>query len=72
MANIRKKREEDRIKALEEEELRKRAQDAEMDAQAQEERMLALEKANKHMHDQQDQVKAFHSKMIICDVNQER
>lgn len=37
-----------------------------------EKRIQALEVANKKMHDQQDQVKAFHSKMLLCDVIQER
>ena len=34
--------------------------------------MTAIEKANKAMHDNQDQVKAFHSKMLLADVMQER
>lgn len=34
---------------------------------AHQKRMQAIEKANKHMHDNQDQVKAFHSKMLLCD-----
>jgi hypothetical protein len=72
MVNIRKKREADRIKQLEEEESKRREQDAEMDAIADDDRQKALMKANKHMHDNQDMVKGFHSKMIICDVNQER
>ena len=38
MENIRKKREEDRIRELEEEELRKREQDMIMDAEAEERR----------------------------------
>lgn len=41
----------------------------ELGAQA---RTQAIERANKAMHDAQDQVKAFHSKMLMCDVTQER
>lgn len=37
-----------------------------------EKRNAAIEKANKAMHDNQDQVKAFHSKMMLCDTLQER
>ena len=70
--NIRKKREEDRLQALEEEEMKRREQDAEMDEIAANERLKAIEKANKHMNDQQDMVKGFHSKMMLCDVDQER
>jgi hypothetical protein len=35
-------------------------------------RTQAIERANKAMHDAQDQVKAFHSKMLMCDVAQEQ
>jgi hypothetical protein len=35
-------------------------------------RLQAIEQANKAMHDSQDQVKAFHSKMLMCDVIEER
>ena len=35
-------------------------------------REIAIDRANKQMHDQQDQVKAFHSKMMLCDTMQER
>lgn len=34
---------------------------------AYEKRMTAIDKANKAMHDNQDQVKAFHSKMLLAD-----
>jgi hypothetical protein len=37
-----------------------------------EKRREALEAANKFLHDNQDQVKAFHSKMLLSDVLQER
>lgn len=43
-----------------------------MDEEAEAKRLEALEKANKHMHDQQDHVKAFHAKMLVADVLQER
>lgn len=35
-------------------------------------RQRVLENANKKMHEANDQVKAFHSKMLMCDVMQER
>lgn len=69
---MRKKKDEDRIKRLEEEEIERRKIDAmeyELQVQA---RTQAIERANKAMHDAQDQVKAFHSKMLMCDVMQER
>jgi hypothetical protein len=39
---------------------------------ARKQRQEALERANKIMHDGQDQVKAFHSKMLLAEVLQER
>lgn len=69
---LRKKKDEERIRRLEEEEIERRKVDAleyELQVQA---RQQAIERANKHMHDAQDQVKAFHSKMLMCDVMQER
>ena len=69
---LRKKKDEERIRRLEEEEIERRKVDAmeyELQVQA---RQQAIERANKHMHDAQDQVKAFHSKMLMCDTMQER
>lgn len=69
---MRKKRDEERIRRLEEEEIEKRKIDAieyELQVQA---RQQAIERANKAMHDSQDMVKAFHSKMLMCDTFQER
>lgn len=60
------------MRGLEEAELGRRVIDAEEDAFNNEKRLAALQNANKHMHDNQDQVKAFHSKMLLCDVIQER
>jgi phosphopantetheine adenylyltransferase len=69
---LRKKKDEDRIRRLEEEEIERRKVDAlEYELQVQS-RTKALESANKHMHNSKDQVKAFHSKMLLCDVLQER
>ena len=70
--NLRSKRIEDRYKKLEEEELERRRIDEEEDVYNQQKRMQAIEMANKKMHDQQDKVKAFHTKMVLCDVLQER
>ena len=52
--------------------LERRRIDAEEEAFNQEKRRQALEEAAKKMHDGQDQVKAFHSRMQLCDVIQER
>jgi len=69
---LRKKKDEERIRRLEEEEIERRKIDAmEYELQVQM-RNEALERANKAMHDSKDQVKAFHSKMLLCDVMQER
>ncbi len=69
---LRKKKDEERIRRLEEEEIERRKVDAmEYELQVQN-RLRALENANKHLHDQTDQVKAFHSKMLLCDTMQER
>jgi hypothetical protein len=35
-------------------------------------RQAQIDKANKMFHDNQDKVKAFHSKMMMCDVLAER
>ena len=35
-------------------------------------RQAQLNRANKMLHDNQDQVKALHSKMLLCDVNTEQ
>lgn len=69
---MRKKKDDERIKRLEEEEIERRKVDAmeyELQVQA---RTQAIERANKHMHDATDQVKAFHAKMQLCDTIQER
>ena len=46
--------------------------DAEEEALQFELRRQAIEKANKMMHQNQDQVKAFNSRLLKCDVQQER
>jgi hypothetical protein len=69
---LRKKKDDERIKRLEEEEIERRKIDAmEYELQVQQ-RTQALENANKYMHDSKDQVKAFHSKLLLCDIMQER
>lgn len=70
--NLRLKRIEDKYKKLEDEELERRRIDAEEDAFKQEKRQQALEAAAKKMHDAQDNVKAFHTKLYLSDVLQER
>lgn len=68
----REKKEKDRIKKLEEEEIERRKVDALEEALQNELRNEAITKANKQLFDQQDRVKAFHSKMLHCDVLNER
>ena len=36
------------------------------------ERQTQIDRANKMLHDNQDQVKALHSKMLLCDVSTEQ
>lgn len=52
--------------------MERRRIDAIEDELASEKRLQAIENANKKMHDNQDMVKAFHSKMLLCDTLQER
>jgi hypothetical protein len=70
--NMRTKRIEDRYRALEEAELERRRIDEEEEVFNQQKRRQALEHAAKKMYESQDKVKAFHSKMLMCDVLQER
>ena len=69
---LREKKELDRYKKFEAEELERRKIDAEEEALQLEKKRQAIEKANKILHDSSDQVKAFHSKMFMADVLQER
>lgn len=69
---LRKKKDDERIKRLEEEEIERRKVDAIEYGLQVKERTDAIERANKAMHDSKDQVKAFHSKMLLCDTIQER
>ncbi len=72
MQAMRKKREEERIKRLEDEELERRRLDAiEFEIQ-QDARMKVVERANKMAYQQQDIVKAFNSKLLMSDVLAER
>jgi hypothetical protein len=69
---LREKKELERYKKFEAEELERRRIDAEEEALQLEKKQLAIERANKILHDASDQVKAFHSKMFLADVLQER
>jgi len=69
---VRRKREEDRIRKLEEEEIERRKIDAQEDALQTQLRTEALERANRVLYEQQDQVKAFQTKMLMADVEEER
>lgn len=69
---IRKKKENERLRRFEEQEMERRKIDAEEAAIQEEARRAALERANKLLHDSADPVKALHSKMLLSDVLQER
>jgi len=64
----RERKEYERIKKLEDDEIERRRIDAEEEAHQHNLRQNQLDKANKMFHDNQDMVKALHSKMLLCDV----
>jgi hypothetical protein len=72
MQAMRKKREDERIQRLEDEELeRRRIDQIEFELQ-QEARLKVVERANKAAYQNQDIVKAFNSKLLMSDVLAER
>ena len=72
MHAMRRKREEERLKRLEEEELERRRIDAlEHDLQSAT-RLKVVERANRAAYEASDQVKAFKSKLLFSDVLAER
>jgi hypothetical protein len=66
------KREDDRIKRLEDEEIARRHVDAQEQDFQDELRRQQIEKANRQLHDSQDMVKALKSKMLVSDVMKEQ
>ena len=69
---MRKKREDERIQRLEDEELeRRRVDEVEFELQ-QAARLKVVERANRVAYQQQDIVKAFNSKLLMSDVMAER
>jgi len=72
MHAMRRRREEERLKRLEDEEIERRKIDAMEYELQQQTRMQAVERANKHAYDTQDQVKAFKAKLLMSDVLAER
>lgn len=66
------KREDDRIKRLEDEEIARREVDAKEQEFQDELRRQQIEKANRQLHDSQDMVKALKSKMLVSDVMKEQ
>jgi hypothetical protein len=68
----RKKKDEDKIKRLEEEEIARRKIEAEEEALQMEMRNHTIEAANKAIYESQDRVKAFKSKLQMCDMLEER
>lgn len=69
---LRKKKDEDRIKHLEEEEIARRKIDAEEESYQMELRNQTIDAANKNIYESQDRVKAFKSKLMMCDMIEER
>ena len=69
---LRKKKDEDRIKRLEEEEISRRKIEAEEEALQMDLKNETIEAANKAIYESQDRVKAFKSKMMMCDIEEER
>ncbi len=69
---LRRKKEEDKVKKLRDEEIRHREIDAKEAAYQHQLRKSAVERANEVLYMQQDQVKSFNSKMMLADVLQER
>ncbi len=72
MHALRRKREEDRIKRLEDEEIERRRIDAIEFELQQAARMKVVERAKDYAQQQQDIVKAFKSKLLMSDVLAER
>jgi hypothetical protein len=68
----RERKEAERIKKLEDDEIERRKIDAQEEAYQQSLRQAQIDKANKMFHDNQDKVKALHSKMLLCDVHDEQ
>lgn len=68
----RERKEAERIQKLENDEIERRIIDAKEEAYQQSLRQGQIDKANKQFHDNQDKVKALHSKMLLCDVNTEQ
>jgi len=69
---MRYKREEDRIKKLEDAEIERRRLDAEEQEYQDGLRRQQIERANKTMAESQDMVKALKAKMLMCDVAHEQ
>jgi len=72
MDAMRVKREEDRIKRLEDAEIERRRLDAEEQDYQDDLRRQQIERTTKIMHEQQDMVKALKGKMLMCDVAYEQ
>lgn len=69
---MRGKKERARQEKLDTEETLRKAIDHEEEGLQAEKRRLAIERANKMLYDSTDRVKALHSKLMLCDVLQER
>lgn len=68
----RRKKQEDKKRALELEELERQKVDQKEEAIAMDKRRNAIERANKILYEESDRMKTFHSKMMLCDVLAER
>eukprot|EP00743_Colponemidia_sp_Colp-15_P001253 GILK01001376.1.p1 GENE.GILK01001376.1~~GILK01001376.1.p1 ORF type:complete len:470 (+),score=155.83 GILK01001376.1:91-1500(+) len=69
---LRRKKEADRLARFQQQENERIKIDMEEAAIQEETRRRAIARANKLLHDEQDRVKAFHSKLLLCDVLDER
>ena len=69
---LRKKKDEDRIKRLEEEEIARRKVDAEEESLQMDLRNQTIDAANTAIYESQDRVKAFKSRLMMCDMMEER
>lgn len=72
LENQRKKKEDERLKKLQDEEIRRREIDLKEAAFQDQQRKAAVERANEMLYQQLDQVKSFNSKMMLADVLEER
>jgi len=72
LAGSRRRKAEEKRRKLELEELERQRIDAEEAKIQLEQRKFTIDRANKLLYDESDRIKSFHSKMMLCDVLNER